>query len=440
MVYLQDIKLTNFKCFEETSTLDFGKLTLLTGANSTGKSSLMYGILGVLQSEEFPLRFSPNGNYVQMGNFLEMVFKHDSGKDICVAFTLVDSETNENLHMDTQWRCDSAGNPQLKRCDCEGDFFHYVVVEADDSGKLILNLDVDPSKGKKKSEIESLLKYVNSEAPSDVELVRYLRYATKESHIKDFKVGSFSSDTKEEVRYPFLFVLHETMSMIRRYNDNVNYISSYRQPAQRVYAEERVTSGKISTSGEGFINELLRWKDDSQDKFAQFVDAMKTIGLLSDIEPTRLGAGQFKVDVRVNDADGLANLSDVGFGISQAMPIIIGDVELSKGSTLYISQPEVHLHPSAQAKLGDYLVKQINHGKRYVMETHSEYLMNRLRLSIVRGTIAEDDVKVYYMRQEGGKTHIHKVKFKKNGQVEGAPQDFFDTYMIDVMDIAMSVR
>ena len=133
----------------------------------------MYGILGVLQSEEFPLRFSPNGNYVQMGNFLEMVFKHDSGKDICVAFTLVDSETNENLHMATQWRCDAAGNPRVKRCDCEGDFFHYVVVEVDNSGELILNLDVDPSKGKKKSEIESLLKYVNSEAPSDVDLVRY---------------------------------------------------------------------------------------------------------------------------------------------------------------------------------------------------------------------------------------------------------------------------
>ena len=180
--------------------------------------------------------------------------------------------------------------------------------------------------------------------------------------------------------------------------------------------------------------------DDSQDKLSQFIDAMKTIGLLSDIEPTRLGAGQFKVDVQVHDDDGLANLSDVGFGISQVMPIIIGDVELSKGSTLYISQPEVHLHPSAQAKLGDYLANQINQGKRYVIETHSEYLMNRLRLSIVRGTISEDDVNVYYMRQEGGKTHIHKVKFKKNGQVEGAPQDFFDTYMIDVMDIAMNAQ
>lgn len=101
-------------------------------------------------------------------------------------------------------------------------------------------------------------------------------------------------------------------------------------------------------------------------------------------------------------------------------------------------QPEVNLHPSTQAKFGDYLVKQINHGKRYVIETHSEYLMNLLRLSIVRGTISEGDFNVYYMRQEGGKTHIHRVKFKKNGLVEGAPQDFFDTYMIDVMDIAMS--
>lgn len=64
MVYLQDIRFTNFKCFEDTSSLEFGKLTLLTGANSTGKSSLMYGMLGVLQSKNFPWNFSPNGIYV----------------------------------------------------------------------------------------------------------------------------------------------------------------------------------------------------------------------------------------------------------------------------------------------------------------------------------------------------------------------------------------
>ena len=80
MIYIKNISLNNFKCFESTSSLELGKLTLLTGANSTGKSSLIYSILGVLQSSGFPLRFSANGIYIQMGNFLEMVFKHDSSR------------------------------------------------------------------------------------------------------------------------------------------------------------------------------------------------------------------------------------------------------------------------------------------------------------------------------------------------------------------------
>lgn len=184
----------------------------------------------------------------------------------------------------------------------------------------------------------------------------------------------------------------------------------------------------------------MTWKDASHDKFEEFVEGIKSIGLLSEVEPSRLGSGQFKIGVKVHEDDELANLSDVGFGISQTMPIIIADVELGKGSTLYVSQPEVHLHPRAQAKFGDYLVKQMQKGKRYVIESHSEYLMNRLRLSVVRGDIQEEDIKVYYMSQGEGKTTIHTVKFKKNGQIEGAPQDFFDTYMIDVMDIAMSAQ
>lgn len=106
----------------------------------------------------------------------------------------------------------------------------------------------------------------------------------------------------------------------------------------------------------------------------------------------------------------------------------------------YIYQPEVHLHPKAQAKFGDYLVGQMKQGKRYMIESHSEYLMNRLRLAIVKGIIPEDDVKVYHMSQENGKTKIYNVRFTKNGQIKGAPQDFFDTYMIDVMDIAMNAE
>lgn len=439
MVYLQDIKFTNFKCFEETQNLEFGKLTLLTGANSTGKSSLMYGILGVLQSKNFPLELSPNGSYVQMGNFLELVFKHKSDKTVGIHFTLIDSETKDKLKIESSWQSNPVGNPFMKSCECIGSFYSFRI-ETNTDGQQMLCLDIDSLKSKKKLDMEDLLEDTGSKYPSDGDLIDYLKYATRETHIKNVLIDGISGDTSPEIRYPLFLVLQETMAFIKRYNARVNYISSYRQPAQRIYTEEPVASGKIATSGEGFINELLKWKDEKQDKFIEFVEGMKSIGLLSDVKPTRLGSGQFKIGVKVHEEDEMANLWDVGFGISQTMPIIIGDVELGKESTLYVSQPEVHLHPKAQASFGDYLVKQVNNGKRYVIETHSEYLMNRLRLSIVRGNVKEDDVKVYYMSQKEGKTCIDDIKFKRDGQIVGAPQDFFDTYMIDVMDIAMSVQ
>lgn len=438
MVYLQDIKFTNFKCFEDTSILKLGKLTLLTGANSTGKSSLMYGVLGMLQSKKFPLALSPNGGYVQMGNFLEMVFKHDPNKKIGIGFTLVDSDLNESLAVDTVWRNNKVGNPYLENCELTSNYYH-LSIKSQETGH-ILNLDIEPEKSAKKIDMEDLLRYASTKTPTDATLVEYLKYATKETHIKDYTLDSFSDETKAEIKFPLSYIMQETQSFIRKYNEGVNYISSYRQPAQRIYTEEPMPQGKIATSGEGFINELLKWKDDRQDKFSEFVKGMKSIGLLSEIEPSRLGAGQFKISVKVHDGDDMANLGDVGFGISQMMPVIIGDVELGKGSTLYVSQPEVHLHPSAQAKFGDYIVRQMNEGKRYVIESHSEYLMNRLRLSIVKGVIHEEDVKVYYMSQANGNTKIFDIKFKASGQIEGAPQDFFDTYMIDVMDIAMSAQ
>ena len=101
MIKLDKIKLGNFKCFSEELNLELGKLTLLTGANSTGKSSLMYGVLGALQSPRFPFEFSANGRYVNMGNFSEMVYNHQETLPMTVGFTLV--ENNMSVDIKTTW-------------------------------------------------------------------------------------------------------------------------------------------------------------------------------------------------------------------------------------------------------------------------------------------------------------------------------------------------
>jgi predicted ATPase len=96
------------------------------------------------------------------------------------------------------------------------------------------------------------------------------------------------------------------------------------------------------------------------------------------------------------------------------------------------------LHPSVQATLADYFVRQVKESnKQYIIETHSEYLLNRFRLSIVKGEIEPSDVSAYYFENSKDGSKSHQIEFKKNGQIEGAPKGFFDTYMMDVLDIAL---
>jgi predicted ATPase len=103
-----------------------------------------------------------------------------------------------------------------------------------------------------------------------------------------------------------------------------------------------------------------------------------------------------------------------------------------------IDQPEIHLHPSAQSQLADYFIRQIkDNDKNYFIETHSEYLLNRLRAAIVKGKLNPSNIKVFYFENNGDEIIISKIRFTKNGRILGAPKGFFDTYMIDVMDIAI---
>ncbi|MCP4213407.1 MAG: AAA family ATPase, partial [bacterium] len=115
-----------------------------------------------------------------------------------------------------------------------------------------------------------------------------------------------------------------------------------------------------------------------------------------------IGRRRFELVVKVNKNSVPVSLNDVGFGISQFLPIIVADLQLGKNSTLLVAQPEIHLHPSVQAQLGNYMCRQIKESnKNYIVETHSEYLLNRVRLAIVKGEIPQDDVKIYYLDNDG---------------------------------------
>ena len=451
MIQLKELQLSNFKCFDETPKIEFGKITLLLGANSAGKSSLMYSMLCIFQSIPTLLRLSLNQDFIHLGNFEEAAFNHEKNRVMHINFVL--AKDGVDYTYKTSWRCDEQSNqPVLKMLSCESDHYKYKIRENLSGGRhYLLDLKYDyrltqAATDTHEQTLRSLQEFVLSGKvpytnPTEYsqQLAAWFSPIEKQDILIDINANSnMMIKTDSHASMIFNLVSYDSSRVISEYVKNMNYISSYRSPALRLYTEMPVVNGKVQPSGNGFVTELLKWSTEDPQRYLALIESLRSLGMLYAVESARREEGNFVVRVQVNEDGPKANLYDVGFGISQLLPIIVGDFELEDESTLFAAQPEIHLHPSVQANLGDYFTTQVKSAhKNYVIETHSECLMNRLRLKIVKGELQPEDVRVYYLNQENNKSVVHEIKFLKDGRIVGAPEDFFETYMVDVMNIAM---
>jgi predicted ATPase len=137
------------------------------------------------------------------------------------------------------------------------------------------------------------------------------------------------------------------------------------------------------------------------------------------------------------------SLPEVGVGISQILPILIMGLLSPPNSLLIIEQPELHLHPYVQARLGDFFMGLAKCKKQCLIETHSENLVSQLRLHVVEaGGLEKSDCIVYFVDQdEGGATTFEKIEISPNGNILNWPDGFFDETMLQEDRItAESVR
>jgi predicted ATPase len=373
---IEQLTLENFKCFKSEKTFDFSRLTILTGANSSGKSSVIYAILASLQSDDFPYKFSLNGTYVNLGDFREISNIHKKDNTISVGLKITNYlHSNSSVYLKTKWIEDKTDM--------------LPVLDKLDSG-------------------------IQSETENRMFFSRY------SANKNEFEID----------------IINNNLIELRKKS---NYISAFRQAPRRTYLEQNKGSYKVGTEGEEYIDQIVEWDKRSNGKSKQLIEAMKNLDLIEELKINRLGGGRFEVLVKPINSNGLSALNDVGSGISAFMPIIVADLQLSDDSTLFVAEPEIHLHPSIQSKFGDYIIDKINTtDKNYVIETHSEYFLNKIRLAIVKGELKKEDVKVYFLENTGEDTEVYDIDFRKNGGIRNAPQSFFETHSMDVMEIALN--
>lgn len=123
---------------------------------------------------------------------------------------------------------------------------------------------------------------------------------------------------------------------------------------------------------------------------------------------------------------------NVGFGFTYTFPVLLSILSAQKGDLLIIENPESHLHPQGQAKLGELLAKTANDGVQIIVESHSDHLFNGIRVAVKNGSIKTTDVSInYFERDVNAKEHITKISqpiLESDGRISSKPKGFFDEY------------
>lgn len=163
-------------------------------------------------------------------------------------------------------------------------------------------------------------------------------------------------------------------------------------------------------------------------------------GLFSELAVRRLGkSGSDPFQLQVRARGPRANIKDVGYGVSQILPILVRLVHpTERAATFLVQQPEVHLHPRGQAALSSIMIGLLDSNSehrrglplRFVIETHSDYMIDRARIAIRRKEISSDDVSlVYFEAKSRGGVVVHNICFDEMGNMAGAPAGYRDFFL-----------
>jgi predicted ATPase len=126
--------------------------------------------------------------------------------------------------------------------------------------------------------------------------------------------------------------------------------------------------------------------------------------------------------------------TNVGFGLTYSLPIVVSCLSAPEGALLLLENPEAHLHPQGQAALGELIARCSNDGVQIIAETHSDHLVNGMRLAVKRGLVGSGDVVLHFFSRslETGEVFVQSPAVLDNGRLSNWPSGFFDQWDKDI--------
>ncbi|MCY3764133.1 MAG: DUF3696 domain-containing protein, partial [Gemmatimonadetes bacterium] len=223
-----------------------------------------------------------------------------------------------------------------------------------------------------------------------------------------------------------------------RFLRDLYYLGPLRGYPSRIYARSGAQPRDMGAAGEFVVDAILssteRKKRIGQRQRSQSFERyvaqwLMRLGMIFDFRVVALTKGRslFEVKVRKSPDSAEVLLTDIGFGVSQILPVLVLCFYVPRKSKVILEQPEIHLHPSVQAGLADVFIDAWEQRNVQVLfESHSEHLLLRLQRRIAEGKIKREDVSLYFCSMDDhGASNISQLEVDKFGNISNWPKGFF---------------
>lgn len=419
--------LEDVRCFRGEQRAKLRPITLLVGENSTGKTSFLgcYSVLHNLLTG-FPsptLSLDFNREPFLMGSFRDIVrlqLGRAGLKDkFRLGVSIIPSE-DRGIHPYSIRISFLEENGQP--------VFHSVQYDFGDGQFLILTRGDDNSG----MVISGPRFKIQTEYQLDEMWPIYLNFIAN----KMFREKSEPTEAEKEAAEYISNILFKDGKKSQNKRDFSNWINYFpelipvaplRSKPKRTY---NPTKEVASPEGEHIPLLLMRLARTNKREWNSLHDSLvsfgKVSGLFSDISVTKHGKQindpfQLKIKARSGSR---SNIVDVGYGVSQSLPILV-DVRSNKNSTFLLQQPEVHLHPRAQAELSTMLAESYKEDSNtFIVETHSDYVIDRLRILVRAQKLNPSDVGILYFEPKHNNVNVHNLELDRDGNFIRTPPSY----------------
>lgn len=441
---ITNLRFQNFKSWLDTGDIRFAPITGFFGANSSGKTAILHFLLMLKQTVESSDNESIlnlSGPYTDLGISNDVIHNHTTPKKLefqirwndYPRLSISTRQIREVINLfprnGKNFYIELCSSIYFKKDNILINNFNYKFIDQDNKE----NIFGIKTTSKKINFYSEGYHFTDDDVYSEIDDSIQRSFFRFPIHFRNTLLKN--KDALEDIVY--FELLNQLPLEFTNLFRKIQYLGPLRDFPKRIYrwAGERYN---IGNEGENAIFVLLqphpRLRYNPTLKVAKW---LRELGLIHSFELHRIAKNrqEYEVKVRVKEHAQEVLLTEVGFGVSQILPVLVACATTQEGTILIFEQPEIHLHPAVQAGLADIFIETIKERKvQIILESHSEHLLSRLQRRIAEEQLDHEQTALYFCAtNDKGTSQLTSLDIDEYGNISNWPQNFFGDEMGDVV-------